>query len=260
MEMIDVLTKLKEIAESKPELVKDAVENVERTNPKAVTEGGMKDYLHDEAEKLSKEEFVKKHGESLAEFWHSVNGYDEATEGKMMKKETVKEAIQISTDTPQEASMMMQILKLAGVQQVDPKMIGADEPEHDHSDDAAGSMDMARMRDIIKNPEDEQKEETFANEPEEKVQDIDSLVNKHSGGLNRQKTQYRKEYPGDNHMAAEDKITEEDLANSLRTQYESFKTAYQTEAKKAKPDFLDMDNDGDKKEPMKKAIKDKEAK
>ena len=29
---------------------------------------------------------------------------------------------------------------------------------------------------------------------------------------------------------------------------------------KAKPDFLDMDKDGNKKEPMKKAIKDKEAK
>ena len=282
MEMIDVLTKLKEIAESRPELVKDAVENVEKTNPKAVTEGGMKDYLHDEAEKLSREEFIKKHGESLAGFWDSINGTEEAVEGKMPAglkayhdkkagkedkketvKETVKEAIQISTDTPQEASMMMQILKLAGVQQVDPAMIGAEpeadshaEPEMDQ-DDAAGSMDMARMRDIIKNPEDEQKEETFANEPEEKVQDIDSLVNKHSGGLNRQKKTYPKVASGDNPMAAEDKITEEELANSLRAQYESFKTAYQ---EAAKPDFLDMDKDGDKKEPMKKAIKDKEAK
>ena len=278
MEMIDVLTKLKEIAESKPELVKDAVENVEKTNPK-VDESRMKDYLHDEAEKLSREEFLKKHGESLADFYDAINGTEEAVEGKMPaglkayhdkkagkeekedKKETVKEAIQISADTPQEASMMMQILKLAGVQQVDPKMIGADEPEHDHSDDdAAGSMDMARMRDIIKNPEDEQKEETFANEPEEKVQDIDSLVNKHSGGLNRQKQTHPRVSPGDNPMAAEDKISEEELANSLRTQYESFKEAYQTEAKKAKPDFLDMDKDGDKKEPMKKAVKDKEAK
>ena len=262
--MIDVLTKLKEIAESKPELVKDAVENVEKTNPKEVNEGGMKDYLHSEAEKLSREEFLKKHGESLRGFYNAINGDEDddsiaAGEGKMMKKETVKEAIQISADTPQEASMMMQILKLAGVQPVDAKMIGADEPEMDQ-DDAAGSMDMARMRDIIKNPEDEKQEETFANEPEEKVQDVDSLVNKHSGGLNRQKIQYRKEYPGDNHMAAEDKITEQDLANSLRAQYESFKEAYQTEAKKAKPDFLDMDKDGDKKEPMKKAIKDKEAK
>ena len=53
MEMIDVLQRLKEIAESKPELVKDAVENVERTNPK-VDESRMKDYLHDEAEKLSR--------------------------------------------------------------------------------------------------------------------------------------------------------------------------------------------------------------
>jgi len=275
MEMIDVLTKLKEIAESRPELVKDAVENVEKTNPKAVTEGGMKDYLHDEAEKLSREEFIKKHGESLAGFWDSINGTEEAVEGKMPaglkayhdkkagkedKKETVKEAIQISADTPQEASMMMQILKLAGVQQVDPAMIGAYEPQAEpemDQDDAAGSMDMARMRDIIKNPEDEQKEETFANEPEEKVQDIDSLVNKHSGGLNRQKKTYARVSPADNPMAAEDKITEEELANSLRTQYESFKTAYQ---EAAKPDFLDMDKDGDKKEPMKKAIKDKEAK
>jgi hypothetical protein len=278
MEMIDVLQKLKEIAESKPELVKDAVENVEKTNPKAVTEGGMKDYLHDEAEKLSREEFIKKHGESLAGFWDSINGTEEAVEGKMPaglkayhdkkagkeeKKETVKEAIQISTDSPQEASMMMQILKLAGVQQVDPAMINQEpeaephaEPEMDQ-DDAAGSMDMARMRDMIKNPEDEQKEETFANEPEEKVQDIDSLVNKHSGGLNRQKQTHPRVSPGDNPMAAEDKITEQELANSLRTQYESFKTAYQ---EAAKPDFLDMDKDGNKTEPMKKAVKDKEEK
>jgi hypothetical protein len=288
MEMIDVLTKLKEIAESKPELVKDAVENVEKTNPKSVTEGGMKDYLHDEAEKLSREEFLKKHGESLAGFYDAINGTEEAVEGKIPaglkayqdkkagkeeKKETVKEDIKISADSPQEASMMMQILKLAGVQPVDQAMI-SQEPEHDHDgmthshpggdqehdhsdDDAAGSMDMARMRDIIKNPEDEQKEETFANEPEEKVQDIDSLVNKHSGGLNRQKKTHPRVSPADNPMAAEDKITEEELANSLRTQYESFKTAYQ---EAAKPDFLDMDKDGNKKEPMKKAIKDKEAK
>jgi hypothetical protein len=287
MEMIDVLTKLKEIAESRPELVKDAVENVEKTNPKEVTEGGMKDYLHDEAEKLSREEFLKKHGESLAGFYDAINGTEEAVEGKMPaglkayhdkkagkedKKETVKEAIQISTDSPQEASMMMQILKLAGVQQVDQDMI-SQEPEHEHDgmshshaggdkdhshdDDAMGSQEMGRMRDMMTAPADEKAAETFANEPEEKVSDIDTLVNVHSGGLNRQKKTYPRVSPGDNPMTAEDKITEEELANSLRTQYESFKTAYQ---EAAKPDFLDMDKDGDKKEPMKKAIKDKEAK
>jgi len=274
MEMIDVLQKLKEIAESKPELVKDAVENVERTNPKAVTEGGMKDYLHDEAEKLSREEFIKKHGESLAGFWDSINGTEEAVEGKMPaglkayhdkkagkedKKETVKEAIQISADTPQEASMMMQILSLAGVKPVDAAMIGAEEPASDHGTDGD---EMAKFRNMVTAPDEEKAAETFANEPEEKVSDIDTLVNVHSGGLNRRKQQFAKAQDGDNAMAVaqEDKITEEELANSLRTQYESFKSAYQTEAKKAKPDFLDMDKDGDKKEPMKKAIKDKEAK
>jgi len=264
MEMIDVLQKLKEIAESKPELVKDAVENVERTNPK-VDESRMKDYLHDEAEKLSREEFIKKHGKSLAGFWDSINGSQEATESKSkpdfldmdkdgdkkepmkkaikdkeMKKESVNEAIQISTDSPQEASMMMQILKLAGVQPVDAAMIGAEEPTAEpemDQDDASGSMDMARIRDIIKKPDEEKAEETFANEPEEKVSDIDTLVNVHSGGLNRRKQQFAKSQDGDNAMAVEDQITEEELANSLRNQYESFKEAYQNEAKKAQSPY-----------------------
>jgi hypothetical protein len=284
MEMIDVLQKLKEIAESKPELVKDAVDNVSRTNPK-VDESRMKDYLHDEAEKLSREEFIKKHGKSLAGFWDSINGSQEATESKSkpdfldmdkdgdkkepmkkaikdkeMKKESVNEAIQISTDSPQEASMMMQILKLAGVQPVDAAMIGAEEPTAEpemDQDDAAGSMDMARMRDIIKKPEEEQAEETFANEPEEKVQDINTLVNVHSGGLNRNKKTYPKVANGDNPMAAEDRITEEDLANSLRNQYESFKEAYQNEAKKAQSPYAvgmaqAMKSTGDK-PPLKKS-------
>ena len=285
--MIDVLQKLKEIAESKPELVKDAVENVEKTNPK-VDEGRMKDYLHDEAEKLSREEFLKKHGESLRGFYNAINGSEDdeddrpdSMESKHMKKETVKEDIKISADTPQEASMMMQILKLAGVQPVDAKMIGADEPEHGSDmdpgamnkqmdvpgDDAMGSMQMAKMRDMMTAPDEEKAAETFANSPgdrekdEPKTMDTDTLVNTMSGGLNRQKKTHPRVSPGDNPMTAEDKITEEELANSLRSQYESFKETYQKAAEtKAKPDFLDMDKDGNKKEPMKKAIKDKEAK
>jgi len=296
MEMIDVLQKLKEIAETKPELVKDALENVEKTNPKTVTEGGMKDFLHDEAEKMSREEFIKKHGESLAGFWDSINGTEEAVEGKLPaglqayqdkkagkeeKKEEVKESIQISADTPQEASMMMQLLKLAGVQPVDQAMISQGEPEadaghgcgpscaehgcnceHGQQDDEMGSGEMAKLRDMMTAPAEEKAEETFDNEPEEKVSDIDTLVNVHSGGLNRKKQAFAKAQDGDNAMAVEDTITAEDLTNSLRAQYESFKEAYQKEAKiaEAKPDFLDMDKDGDKKEPMKKAIKDKEAK
>ena len=279
--MIDVLKKLQEIAETKPELVKDAVDNVQRTNPK-VDEGAMKDYLHSEAEKLSREEFLKKHGESLRGFYNAIMGSEDddddrpdSMEGKEMKKEkeTVKEDIKISTDSPEEASMMMQILKLAGVQQVTPDMMGMDKPEMDPGDlnkkmdvpsaDAMGSMQMAKMRDMMTKPDEEKAEETFANsmgdeKEEPKYQDTDTLVNVHSGGLGAQRKQYRKDYPGDNPMAVkEDTITEEDLANSLRTQYEDFKAQYQ---EAAKPDFLDMDKDGNKTEPMKKAVKDKEEK
>jgi len=196
---------------------------------------------------------------------------------KKEDKKPVNEAIQISTDSPEEAGMMMQILKLAGVQQVDQDMISQGEPEAEENpehgepghvcgaeDDAVGSNDMAKMRDMITAPDEEKAEENFANSEKEaerdlpKTMDTDTLVNVHSGGLNKQKQQVRKEYPGDNPLAVkEDTITEEELANSFRTQYEDFKKSYQ---EAAKPDFLDMDKDGNKKEPMKKAAKDKEAK
>jgi hypothetical protein len=134
-----------------------------------------------------------------------------AAKDKEMKKETVKEAITMSAETPQEAGMLMQILKLAGVQPVDAKMIGAEQPAEMPAD-----------------------ETELANSPagytnDQKVQSIDDLVNVHSGGLNKQKVQIKKGHPGDNELTAED------LANSLRTQYESFKEQYAkavTEAKK----------------------------
>ena len=182
-------------------------------------------------------------------------------------KKTVKEAITMTADSPEEAGMLMQILKMAGVKPVDTKMMGM-EPEHDSEmdpgDDAMGSMQMAKTRDMMMKPDMEKQEESFANSEKEAekakpvTQDIDTLVNYHSGGLGAQRKQYRKEFPGDNPMAVkEDTITEEDLANSLRTQYDHFKQAYQ---EAAKPDYIDLDKDGNKTEPMKKAAQDKKEK
>jgi len=128
-----------------------------------------------------------------------------AAKDKEMKKEEVKEDIQVMSDSPEEMGMMMQILKLAGVKPVDAKMIGGEEPAE---------------------------ETELANSPagytnDQKVQSIDDLVNVHSGGLNRQKVQVKKGHPGDNELTAED------LANSLTAQYESFKNQYQAEATKS---------------------------
>ena len=161
-------------------------------------------------------------------------------EGKKMKKDKMNESIMIATDSPEEASMMMQILKLAGVQPVSQNMINQPAEEV---------------------PTDAQADETYSNTPDPKVSDIKS-VTASGDDLHRAKGAYIKAAGGDNPMAikmGESEITEEQLSNSLRSQYESFKQTYQ-EAAKSKPDFLDVDKDGNKAEPMKKALKDKETK
>ncbi len=152
-------------------------------------------------------------------------------EEKKMKKNKMNESVVIATDTPEEASMMMQLLQLAGV-----TPINQTQPE-------------------VK------ADETYANTPKEKYSDIKAAI-PNGTDLNREKGAYIKAAGGDNPMAikmGEAEITEEHLSNSLRAQYESFKQTYQ-EAAKAKPDFLDVDKDGNKTEPMKKALKDKELK
>ena len=83
--------------------------------------------------------------------------------------------------------------------------------------------------------------EEWANEPEEDYQDHNYMLKDLSGGINREKRQYKAAQPGDNAMAVES--IKDRLYRALSE-------------KKAKPDFLDLDGDGDTKEPMKKAAKD----
>jgi len=239
-------------------------------------EGQVKGWLMDmesDAVDMTREAFIKKHGQSQAHVWDKVHKEEKENEavqeaGKAKPdfldfdkdgntKEPMKKAIQdkktktnesviIATDNPAEASMMMRLLQLAGVKTVDQSMLNQPEVQAD---------------------------EDYANTPNEKIQSVDDLVNSNSGGINKQKIQANPNNIADNPLAmgklgkmsapavniGEGEITEEQLSNSLRAQYESFKQTYQ-EASKAKPDFLDVDKDGNKTEPMKKAFKDKEKK
>jgi hypothetical protein len=68
------------------------------------------------------------------------------------------------------------------------------------------------------------------------------MLNKLSGGINGKKKMHKPAAKGDNPMAVE-----------MKSRLE----AKLAEKKNAKPDFLDMDKDGNKKEPMKKAVADK---
>ena len=58
----------------------------------------------------------------------------------------------------------------------------------------------------------------------------------------------------------QDNMKLSELKQIIRQEIQSVLAEAKKAKKKAKPDFLDVDKDGDKKEPMKKALKDKEKK
>ena len=103
----------------------------------------------------------------------------------------------------------------------------------------ARSMPMALAMDTA-----EKEEQEFSNSPDEKYSDTKYITKDLSGGINGQKKMYKPAAKGDNPMAVES--IKDRLWAALNE-------------KKAKPDFLDMDKDGNKKEPMKKAVADKKA-
>ena len=136
---------------------------------------------------------------------------------------------------------LMALLKGAGLSPQAAPAMGPSEPP-----------DMGALRAMVMKPEmpdmdDEDDEievskEEWDNSPEEQYGDHETMTKDLSGGINRQKKQFKPAAKGDNPMAVES--VKERLWAALNE-------------KKAKPDFLDVDKDGDKKEPMKKAVKDK---
>ena len=108
---------------------------------------------------------------------------------------------------------------------------------------AMAAMPMAMAADAME--AEYETDEAFVNEPDEEYADHNFMTKDLSGGINRQKTMYKPAAKGDNPMAVES--IKDRLYHALNE-------------KKAKPDFLDMDKDGNKKEPMKKAVADKKKK
>lgn len=156
----------------------------------------------------------------------------------MMKNAGLNDAEPVSAKT---LSPRLDMERLAGIMD-DPKIPGKDEvPGDEDTTDSSCNDDIDA---------DDEPVEEFANSPEGSEGDPDYKDHHHmtkdlSGGINRKKKQYKAAQPGDNAMAMED--IKSHLYNLLAE-------------KKAKPDYIDIDGDGDKKEPMKKAVKDKKAK
>ena len=99
--------------------------------------------------------------------------------------------------------------------------------------------------------------EEYANEPHVEVQGLEPQLQQGTD-LNKPKTQHQHSYrQGDNPMAMREARELAEIERRLNEELAQFKVIAE---KKGKPDFLDMDKDGDKKEPMKKAIADKSKK
>ena len=168
--------------------------------------------------------------------------------------------------TAGDASQMAAILKaLSGIESSGPKMamtaMPMDNPMIPGQDDVAGDSDTkdgiigtaagGALGALAGGPVgaaigsvagDKLTGEEWDNEPDEEYRDHNFMTKDLSGGINRQKKMYPPAAKGDNPMAVES--IKDRLIRALNE-------------KKAKPDYLDMDKDGNKKEPMKKAVADK---
>ena len=185
-------------------------------------------------------------------------------ESTMSDKKKLNEGISISTDTLEDSIALMTILKNAGL---DPSQMNIQkaQPSLQEPEGPMAPMDA---------PADEPESEAYDNARDEQYLDKDDFE------LKRNKVPNSKMGPsaattGDNPLPESEELDEEltaaqkklpkglqdaILKKQGKKKNDDDKEEEVDEAKHAKPDFLDLDGDGDKKEPMKKAAKDKEEK
>jgi len=211
-------------------------------------------------------------------------------------KKKLNEGIRVQTDSLEDSIALMTILKNAGL---DPQQMNIQQspsmnaPAPDMTPDVPAEIPGEEPMDV---PMDEPEAEAFDNAPDEKMLDKDDYELKRNKVPNS-KMGSASAKQGDNPLEAIEEIAkqlnkeyelfkegrvkdwmldmEADAADMSKQEFiktHSEKYAYiwdrvqaelkgeTNEAKKAKPDFLDVDKDGDKKEPMKKALKDKDKK
>jgi hypothetical protein len=104
-------------------------------------------------------------------------------------------------------------------------------------------------------------EEELANSADNtQYADTDTMVNQLSGGLNGRKLQVNPNNPGDNALAMGDLGRSAHSLNLGKVDEEFDRMMEMAGVKKDKPDYIDIDNDGDEKESMKDAVDDKKEK
>jgi hypothetical protein len=199
--------------------------------------GESKKTLVKEEDAYDNDRFIIKNGKAtldnsdMADKKDHVYAPDAKTALQLHKqgKKVYKESIQMTADTPEEASMLMQILKLAGVQKVDDQMINQNQEGSscggcDENCECGGNCgDNCACGNKA--------EETYDNEPNTSVKGVDAVLPS-GNDLHRAKSTYPKVAGGDNPMQ---KATE-DMTSSLRNQYAEFKANYLNAVNEQKKD------------------------
>jgi hypothetical protein len=103
--------------------------------------------------------------------------------------------------------------------------------------------------------QDEEPMEEYANTPEPVIQGMEVQMQQ-GNDLNRPKQTYPKVAGGDNPMAMAEAAELAAIEKRLMEELDSIKIVSEKTTKGAKPDFLDINKNGNKKEPMKKAVAD----
>jgi len=167
---------------------------------------------------------------------------------EMDKGNPVTMSVNLNASGKEHVDDLINMMKNAGMGAAEPVSAKTLSPRMD-MERLSGIMDEPGMEDPNEEMEPVEDEidtdEGYDNEPDAEYQDHKYMTKDLSGGLNREKKAYAAAQDGDNAMAVE----------AIKAQLMAALSE-----KKSKPDFLDVDKDGDKKEPMKKALKDKGSK
>ena len=224
---------------------------------KGVKEGRQKDEREDmeaDASDMSKAEFIKAHGEAKAYIWDRVQAREKGQTNEGRVKDMMLDMEADAADMSKEEFVKTHGEKYAYIwDKVQGQMSGDPQYDESHANEDRGSdsVVLAKLKQAVGG--EEKLVLTLLSSAVQNNMDDDEFIDAASRMLNMPPQEIQTIIDNDmNPQRDEDSELEDIMRLSGRGDA--------MEAKKSKPDYLDFDKDGDKKEPMKKALADKKKK
>ena len=207
--------------------------------------------MESDASQMSKAEFIKAHGEAKAYIWDRVQAREKGQTNEGRVKDMMLDMESDASDMSKEEFIKTHGEKYAYIwDRVQGQMSG--DPQYDEShaneDRASDSVVLAKLKQAVGG--EEKLVLTLLSSAVQNNMDDDEFIDAASRMLNIPPQEIQAIIDNDMNPQRDEDLELEDI----------MRLSGAMEAKKSKPDYLDFDKDGDTKEPMKKALKDKEKK